>query len=205
MKRILVLAPPSTIQNWADEFKKWIPKPKFQIYTLLDCTVQKQRTNKLKMWQSTGGVMIMNYILFRVMLQEDKKTESEPIKSSPAKVKKLLSEMLINPGPQFLICDEGHTLKNSKSQLSKVISKIKTKRRIMMTGTPMQNNLKEYYCMINLVKPNLLGSEAEFANQFINPITAGQTRDSSAGDINRMKRRSHVLHKKLSGVVQVSL
>ena len=59
------------------------------------------------------------------------------------------------------------------------------------------------YCMVQFVKPNLLGKYQEYMNRFVNPITNGQYTDSTAFDIQVMKRRSHVLHKLLNGCVQV--
>ena len=104
------------------------------------------------------------------------------------------------------------------------MNRLTTLRRIVLTGTPLQNNLKECkyiervledliltfcifldvdYCMVQFVKPNLLGKYQEYMNRFVNPITNGQYTDSTAFDIQVMKRRSHVLHKLLNGCVQV--
>lgn len=58
------------------------------------------------------------------------------------------------------------------------------------------------YCMVQFVKPNLLGKYNEYLNRFVNPITNGQYHDSSPFDIQMMKRRSHILHKLLDGCVQ---
>ncbi|KAL4715643.1 hypothetical protein ACJJTC_006222 [Scirpophaga incertulas] len=58
------------------------------------------------------------------------------------------------------------------------------------------------YCMVQFVKPNLLGKYNEYLNRFVNPITNGQYTDSTEHDIRIMKRRSHVLHKMLDGAVQ---
>lgn len=58
--------------------------------------------------------------------------------------------------------------------------------------------------MIQFVKPNLLGSRTEFLNMFVNPILNGQYENSLPHDVQLMKERSHVLHKTLSGCVQVS-
>ena len=69
------------------------------------------------------------------------------------------------------------------------MSSIRTHRRAILTGTPMQNNLNEYFTMVSFVKPSLLGSKKEFSNQFINPITNGQYANSKPEDVLLMKRR----------------
>lgn len=58
------------------------------------------------------------------------------------------------------------------------------------------------YTMVNFVKPNLLGTQAEFRNQFVNPIKNGQCSDSKPSDIRKMRLRAHVLHTKVEGCVQ---
>lgn len=56
--------------------------------------------------------------------------------------------------------------------------------------------------MVQFVKPNLLGTYKEYLNRFVNPITNGQYTDSTERDISIMRKRSHVLHKMLDGVVE---
>ncbi|XP_013789249.1 transcriptional regulator ATRX-like [Limulus polyphemus] len=104
--------------------------------------------------------------------------------------------------PDIVICDEGHILKNNTSAIFKAMNRIRTRRRIVLTGTPLQNNLSEYHSMVTFVKESLLGTKKEFLNRFVNPIINGQCADSTPSDVKLMKRRVHILHKLLEGCVQ---
>lgn len=99
------------------------------------------RLKILQQWKSCGksgyaeaGVMLVGHEAFRTLVL--KKREIEAINDR-------IVECLLDPGPDLVICDEGHVIKNPKSAISKAMSKIKTVRRIILTGTPIQNNLKE--------------------------------------------------------------
>ncbi|KAJ8719753.1 hypothetical protein PYW08_011928 [Mythimna loreyi] len=199
VNRVLVVCPLSTVLNWVNEFKMWLKHAhsefEVDVYELSRYKQNSERAFQLQQWFEGGGVCVLGYEMFRNLSSDNNKKFKK-------KMLRSFQESLVDPGPDLVVCDEGHLLKNEKTSLSQSMNKVKTRRRIVLTGTPLQNNLKEYYCMVQFVKPNLLGKYNEYLNRFVNPITNGQYTDSTEGDIKVMKRRSHVLHKMLDGAVQ---
>uniref|UniRef100_A0A3Q3W1Z0 DNA helicase n=1 Tax=Mola mola TaxID=94237 RepID=A0A3Q3W1Z0_MOLML len=194
----LVVCPLNTVLNWLNEFEKWQYGLKddesLEVTELATVKRPQERAYALQQWQETGGVMIMGYEMYRNL------TQGRNIKSK--KLKETFQKSLVDPGPDLVICDEGHILKNEASAVSKAMNSIRTRRRIVLTGTPLQNNLVEYHCMVNFIKENLLGSVKEFRNRFINPIQNGQCADSTLHDVRIMKKRAHILYEMLAGCVQ---
>ena len=93
-------------------------------------------------WHKDGGVMILGYEMFRNLTSE---TGAKMRK----KVRENLQKSLLDPGPDLVVCDEGHLLKNEKTNLSKAMNRLTTLRRIVLTGTPLQNNMKECKLIVN--------------------------------------------------------
>lgn len=50
-------------------------------------------------------------------------------------------------GPDILVCDEAHVIKNTRADVTQALKQVKCQRRIALTGSPLQNNLMEYYCV----------------------------------------------------------
>lgn len=62
----------------------------------------------------------------------------------------------------YCILDEGHLIKSSKSKLSKSIKQIRAAHRLILTGTPIQNNVVELWCLFDFLLPGYLGTEKQF-------------------------------------------
>ena len=60
----------------------------------------------------------------------------------------------------LIICDEAHRLKNDKTKTSVAISQLPAKRRLLLSGTPIQNDLDEFYSLVSLCNPSVLGKDS---------------------------------------------
>lgn len=157
-------------------------------------------------WHNSGldssnhaGILLCGYEAFRSLINRkylNKKTEKKN-----NYIKSVIEKTLLRPGADLVVCDEGHIIKNDNAATSQAITQIQTKRRIILTGTPIQNNLTEYFCMVDFIKPSFLGSKREFNNIYANPIKKGEAKDSLPIEIRKMKEQSYILNRKMSPFV----
>jgi DNA repair and recombination RAD54-like protein len=74
----------------------------------------------------------------------------------------------------LLVCDEAHRLKNSDNQTSWALNSLPIQRRVLLTGTPMQNDLQDFYAMVDFTNPMILGTPEEFRRKVLFPILRGR-------------------------------
>uniref|UniRef100_A0A3Q1G1A9 Helicase ARIP4-like n=1 Tax=Acanthochromis polyacanthus TaxID=80966 RepID=A0A3Q1G1A9_9TELE len=175
------------------------------------------RAKVVEEWSRDGGVLLMGYEMYRLLSMKKsfvmgKKRKSKkpagPIiidldeEDRQQELMKGIEKAIARPGPDVVICDEGHRIKNYHASTSQALKNIRSRRRVVLTGYPLQNNLIEYWCMVDFVRPDFLGTRQEFSNMFERPILNGQCVDSTPQDVRLMRYRSHVLHSLLEGFVQ---
>ncbi|RHZ20357.1 hypothetical protein DYB31_001195 [Aphanomyces astaci] len=202
----LILAPAICVRNWESEFTKWLSArqlARLQLTTLEADKSISDRLNAILSWHNLGGVMVMGYEMYRnIVLQAtgEEKTRGKTTPDLQRRMKDALA-CLCAPGPDLIVLDEGHRIRDAKSKLVKALSHVETRRRIILTGYPIQNHMKEYWTMVNFARPNYLGTLQEFKNRFVDPIENGQFEDSSAVDIVLSRKRTFILTKELSTLV----
>ncbi|SPQ22420.1 4a88525c-3879-4092-bbe6-d59be0d62099 [Thermothielavioides terrestris] len=173
----LILCPASLVDNWVEEISIWAPGGVLGPVHKMDASLSSEgRTLTLQHWASAGGVLIIGYTMFTTLIRSDEETA------------KLLLET-----PNLVIGDEAHYMKNPESQRHQATANFKTMSRIAMTGSPLTNNVMDYYAMINWVAPNYLADIAEFRERFSNPIKEGLYADSEPHQKRKARRMLHVL------------
>lgn len=74
----------------------------------------------------------------------------------------------------MLCAVQAHRLKNDSTLTNRALDSLPCKRRVLLSGTPMQNHLDEFYAMVDFCNPGCLGTPADFRRHFESPILAGQ-------------------------------
>ncbi|KAJ5573641.1 SNF2 family helicase/ATPase [Penicillium hispanicum] len=188
----MIICPSAVVPNWYEEFAIWTPSdsPIGTVRTLDtggDMTLSK-KLETIKAWNDEGGVLILSYEMLCIMLHRNHRL-SDPDR-------KLLGQMLLS-GPNIVVADEAHRLKNPFTMLSQTISQIKTKCRIAMTGSPLANSLTEYFHIMNWVSRGYLDDFDNFKSHFIEVIEAGCSSNSSKS----RRRKSLKALKILEGIL----
>ncbi|THD22460.1 Helicase domino [Fasciola hepatica] len=142
----LIVVPTSVILNWEIEFKRWCPG--FKILTYFGHA--KERRERRKGWTKTNAfhVCITSY---RLAIQD----------AAVFKRKKW----------KYLILDEAQNIKNFKSQRWQTLLTFNSQRRLLLTGTPLQNSLMELWSLMHFLMPNIFQSHRDFQEWFASPLT----------------------------------
>lgn len=171
VRRAVVVCPATVVKNWRKEFRKWLGE---RVGVFVADAENKQR--KLRITDFTHGraytVLIIGYERLRTVQTELQK----------------------GGGVDIVIADEGHRLKTAKNKSSQAIKSLGTERRIILSGTPMQNDLTEFYFACDLVNPGVLGKASSFKSQFETPIIKYRENEGTEKDLEKGKARSAELH-----------
>jgi SNF2 family DNA or RNA helicase len=88
--------------------------------------------------------------------------------------------------PDLVVCDEAHALKNAEAQITAAVAALPpTAPRLLLSGTPVQNDLSEFFSVFSLAVPGLLGDARDFARRFERPILRGRDADAEERDVQR--------------------
>ncbi|KAF7232846.1 hypothetical protein EG68_09768 [Paragonimus skrjabini miyazakii] len=134
IRRCLIVTPGSLMQNWVSEISKWLGRERLPVFCVNQGSSIKSYLTRNSI--SAPPVIIMSYEMF---LQNS-------------------HDVYNIPYLDMVICDEGHRLKNATVHTSMALRQIPARRRILLTGTPVQNDLNELWSLADFCAPGCLGS-----------------------------------------------
>lgn len=136
----LLIMPTSLIYNWELEARKFTPQLKILVYT---------GTNRIKDVDRFNGydLVLTSYGIVRLDVD-------------------LLRTFYFN----YIILDESQAIKNPNSNISKAVRKLKSRNRLILTGTPLENSTMDLWSQMSFLNPGLLGNQSFFKNEFLTPI-----------------------------------
>ncbi|KAL6985862.1 hypothetical protein U1Q18_019235 [Sarracenia purpurea var. burkii] len=199
--RPVIIAPRSMLLTWEEEFHKWKVDIPFHNLNQLEFSGHEnsaainllrqvgrrgQNKNSIRMvklysWKKNRSILGISYRLFEKLagdsdgllddggsekIQKNKKVKHY---AQSEQVRKMLLEL-----PGLLVLDEGHTPRNDQSLIWKALSRVETQRRIILSGTPFQNNFGELFNTLCLVRP-------KFADRFISETKGGRKSSAARG------------------------
>ena len=167
IKKALIVCPVTLISNWQKEFRKWLGNERIGVFV---ADGKKTRLTDFTMGKSYN-VMIIGYERLRTVAED----------------------LARGPGIDIVIADEGHRLKTVQNKSAQAIQSLNTPKRVILSGTPIQNDLSEFFSMVNFVNDGLLGTYKAFMKNFETPIVRSRQPNAITRDIELGEARSEEL------------
>ncbi|XP_013858085.1 lymphoid-specific helicase [Austrofundulus limnaeus] len=145
MGPFLVVAPLSTLPNWISEFKRFTP----EVSVLLYHGSQPERAKLLKQIRRLQGPLNMF-----------------PVVVTSFEISMIDRKYLQRFQWKYLIVDEGHRIKNLNCRLVRELKAMPTDNKLLLTGTPLQNNLAELWSLLNFLLPEVFDDLKSFESWF---------------------------------------
>ena len=141
----LVIVPKSTIGNWMNEFKRWCPS--LRVFKMYGNKAERADIAARQFIAGNFDVVVTSYEMILIERAVFNKFEWE-----------------------YIAIDEAHRIKNENSRLSEAVRFLNSHHRLLITGTPLQNNLQELWSLLNFLLPSVFGSSGTFEQWFNAPF-----------------------------------
>ncbi|MCJ1466780.1 hypothetical protein MMC07_005400 [Pseudocyphellaria aurata] len=175
--RTLILCPPALVENWWEEFLMWTPSTT-NLGELRKVTADlklQDRLFEIERWKDDGGVLLLGFNTFRNLVHNPADKKGKRILNSHQQ--SMVEDALLKRA-NLIVADEAHCAKTLGSGINKAINSLASMNRIALTGSPLANNLEEYYSLIDWIAPNYLGNRVEFRANYSERIQEGLYQDS---------------------------
>ena len=177
VEKALIVCPLTLVVNWKREFRKWVGRSSIGVLAVEgDGRSEVERFVNGRQYQ----VLIIGYERLRSCAKQ-------------------LAQA--HPPVGLVVCDEGHRLKSKDTKTTKSLDSFQTRRRVLLTGTPIQNDLREFYSMVDFVYPGMFDHYAVFKRVFEDPIMRSRVQHCSPQAAELGRARSQALQLITKGVI----
>lgn len=167
----IVICPPTLTGHWVYEFNKFIDDKYLRPLHYAGLPIERER---LRGRFKTHNLVVASYDIVRKDIE-------------------FFSTIHWN----YCVLDEGHIIKNGKTKSSKAIKQLIANHRLILSGTPIQNNVLELWSLFDFLMPGFLGTEKQFMTRFSRPILASRDPKSSPKDQEAGALAMEALHRQV--------
>ncbi|CAM8912260.1 unnamed protein product [Rhodiola kirilowii] len=167
----LIIAPLSTLSNWVNEIQRFTPSINAIVYH--GGKKERDELRRKHMPKTVGPKFPLIITSYEVAMNDARKC-------------------LRHYKWKYLVVDEGHRLKNSKCKLLRELKYLPVENKLLLTGTPLQNNLSELWSLLNFILPDIFSSHDEFESWF---DLSGKCNNEAMREEMEENRRTQVVAK----------
>ncbi|POM77347.1 DNA excision repair protein ERCC-6, partial [Phytophthora palmivora] len=175
LRTVLLLCPASVLLQWVRELHKWVPWMRVVLLHASGTGVNTSSSSECyeelidEVFRFEDG---MSDAEDETGVREDERTEGGVVISTYENVRQYQSLFLTREW-DYVVLDEGHRIRNPDAETTLVCKQLRTVHRIILSGTPIQNRLRELWSLFDFVYPGRLGTLPTFDDEFVLPIRAG--------------------------------
>ena len=176
-KPIVIVCPATVMKQWVNEFHRWWPPLRVSILHtsgsgMLDVKREARYEDDLELDDySRSKTLSKGHKAAKRIV--DKVTRDGHVLVTTYSGLQTYAELLIPVEWEYAVLDEGHKIRNPNTAITIFCKELRTHNRVILSGTPMQNNLTELWSLFDFIFPMRLGTLVNFRNQFEIPIKQG--------------------------------
>jgi hypothetical protein len=168
----LVVCPPTVVGHWHHEVKKFCASSSLEALAYVGTPTERRA---LLATLQAKHVLVCSYEVIRKDVE-------------------LFAPIQFN----YCILDEGHIIKNSKSKITLAVKRIRANHRLILSGTPIQNNVLELWSLFDFLMPGYLGDERHFSETYAKPIQGSRDPKATSRDASAATLALEALHRQVN-------
>ncbi|KAI1824834.1 SNF2 family N-terminal domain-containing protein [Xylaria intraflava] len=199
-KPVLIVAPATVLQQWVNEFHRWWPPLRVSMLHssgsgMLNMSRENELEDEDRTWDRRSGPRVANKSAKRII---DRVVQQGHVLVTTYASVQVYGDMLATIDWGYAVLDEGHKIRNPNAAVTIACKELRTPNRVILSGTPIQNNLVELWSLFDFIFPMRLGTLVDFRKQIEVPIKIGGYANASHLQIMTAEKTAQALKDNIS-------